>query len=333
MLTQAKLDQAVLELRGLRWRPPRRTVFDLTGGGFAGLFGALSFLVDSREAHGLGDLVLSALLRGVRGEIEPPPRVVTDVTWVDGVLRVETRQTRLWVAFGKAPDGVTPEAAPGKRWNAAVLLDGEGAAPEPYGALSHGAFLEALRRFMPAYLAGAEAHWWAVLADWMTALERATGGSTMKDLTEALRFYDRNKEKIESLLAFRRELAEESESFAKRLEGKLRAAGLGDGLSCEPGGRLCVSRTLRLQGTPYEVAWVAEVRLEDLTIRAAPVVRRDLKSRRRPSAEEAERLLAESGLAALVGERRINPENPEAMAYQTLKAMTQAAEDAFAKLV
>ena len=155
----------------------------------------------------------------------------------------------------------------------------------------------------------------------------------MKDLTDALRFYDRNREKIESLLAFRRDIAEESEAFAKRLEGKLRAAGLGgDALKAEPGGRLCLTRTVRVEGRPFEAQWVAEIRLEDLAIRASVSLPRDAKTRRRPAPEEAAQALEASGLAALAAERRITVDNPEASAYQTLKTLLQAAAEAFAKL-
>ena len=155
----------------------------------------------------------------------------------------------------------------------------------------------------------------------------------MKDLTDALRFYDRNREKIESLLSFRREIAEESEAFAKRLEGKLRAAGLGgDALRAEPGGRLSLTRTVRIEGRAFEAQWVAEIRLEDLAIRVSVALPRDAKTRRRPAPEEAAQALDASGLAALAAERRITVDNPEASAYQTLKALLQAAAEAFAKL-
>lgn len=335
MLTQAKLDQATLELRALR-RPPRRaTLFDLIPGGLAALQGPLPFLLDSREAHGLGDLVLSALLRAARGDAEPPPRAVASVTREgSGLVRVETRLSRVWVAFDHVPEGADPAPDPAKRHNTAILLgaDPDGSPPAPFLPLPYPLFLDQLRRFLPGYLRAADPHWLQLLADWMTALDRATGASPMKDLTDALRFYDRNREKIESLLAFRRELAEESDAFAKRLEAKLRAAGLGEGLVAEPGGRLSLARAVRLEGHPYEALWTAEVRLEELALRTTVTLRRDLATRRRPPADEARRLVEASPLAALAGERRINPENPEALAYQTLRPLLQSAHETFARL-
>ncbi len=334
MLTQAKLDQALLELRALR-RPQRRaTLFDLLPGGLAALQGPLPFFLDSRGAHGLGDLVLSAVLRGARGDAEPPPRAVAAVVREGGLLRVETRLSRVWVALDRVPEGADPAPDPAKRHNAAILLGGDPGEPPPapFLPLPYPQFLDQLRRFLPAYLRAADPHWLQCLADWMTALERATGASAMKDLTDALRFYDRNREKIESLLAFRRELAEESDAFAKRLEAKLRAAGLGDGLAVEPGGRLVLARAVRLENHPYEALWTAEVRLEELALRTTLTLRRDLATRRRPPADEAARLIEGSPLAALAGERRINPENPEALAYQALRSLLQAAHETFARL-
>ena len=332
MITQAKLDQAAMELRLLGRKPPRRTVFGLSPG-FEGLVRPLAFFLDSRESHGLGDLVLSALLRASGTPVEPPPRRVTDVRLAPGgLLRVETERSLIWVAVGALPEGAEAPPDPRKRFNTAILLGAEAPTP-PFAAESFPDFLEQLRRFLPGYLRGAAPFWWAALADWMTELDRTTGAEPMKDLTDALRFYDRNREKIESLLSFRREIAEESEAFAKRLEGKLRAAGLGgDALRAEPGGRLSLTRTVRIEGRAFEAQWVAEIRLEDLAIRVSVALPRDAKTRRRPAPEEAAQALDASGLAALAAERRITVDNPEASAYQTLKALLQAAAEAFAKL-
>ena len=332
MITQAKLDQAAMELRLLGRKPARRTVFGLAPG-FPGLLAPLAFFLDTRGAHGLGDLALSALLRASGVPVEPPPRRVTDARLLPGgLLRVETERSLIWVAVGALPEGAEAPPDPRKRFNTAILLGAD--APEPpFAAESFPDFLDQLRRFMPAYLRGADPFWWAALADWVAELDRTTGAEPMKDLTDALRFYDRNREKIESLLAFRRDIAEESEAFAKRLEGKLRAAGLGgDTLKAESGGRLCLTRTVRVEGRPFEAQWVAEIRLEDLAIRASVSLPRDAKTRRRPAPEEAAQALEASGLAALAAERRITVDNPEASAYQTLKALLQAATEAFAKL-
>lgn len=332
MITQAKLDQAAMELRLLGRKPPRRTVFGLSPG-FDGLVGPLAFFLDSRESHGLGDLVLSALLRASGTPVEPPPRRVTDVRLAPGgLLRVETERSLIWVAVGALPEGAEAPPDPRKRFNTAILLGAESPMP-PFVAESFPDFLEQLRRFLPGYLRGADLFWWAALADWMTELDRTTGAEPMKDLTDALRFYDRNREKIESLLSFRREIAEESEAFAKRLEGKLRAAGLGgDALRAELGGRLSLTRTVRIEGRAFEAQWVAEIRLEDLAIRTSVALLRDAKTRRRPAPEEAAQALEASGLVALAAERRITVDNPEASAYQTLKSLLQAATEAFAKL-
>ena len=321
-----------MELRLLGRKPARRTVFGLAPG-FPGLLAPLAFFLDTRGAHGLGDLALSALLRASGVPVEPPPRRVTDARLLPGgLLRVETERSLIWVAVGALPEGAEAPPDPRKRFNTAILLGAD--APEPpFAAESFPDFLDQLRRFMPAYLRGADPFWWAALADWVAELDRTTGAEPMKDLTDALRFYDRNREKIESLLAFRRDIAEESEAFAKRLEGKLRAAGLGgDALRAEPGGRLCLTRTVRVEGRPFEAQWVAEIRLEDLAIRASVSLPRDAKTRRRPAPEEAAQALEASGLAALAAERRITVDNPEASAYQTLKALLQAATEAFAKL-
>ena len=321
-----------MELRLLGRKPARRTVFGLAPG-FPGLLAPLAFFLDTRGAHGLGDLALSALLRASGVPVEPPPRRVTDARLLPGgLLRVETERSLIWVAVGALPEGAEAPPDPRKRFNTAILLGAD--APEPpFAAESFPDFLDQLRRFMPAYLRGADPFWWAALADWVAELDRTTGAEPMKDLTDALRFYDRNREKIESLLAFRRDIAEESEAFAKRLEGKLRAAGLGgDALKAEPGGRLCLTRTVRVEGRPFEAQWVAEIRLEDLAIRASVSLPRDAKTRRRPAPEEAAQALEASGLAALAAERRITVDNPEASAYQTLKALLQAATEAFAKL-
>ena len=311
-----------MELRLLGRKPPRRTVFGLSPG-FDGLVGPLAFFLDSRESHGLGDLVLSALLRASGTPVEPPPRRVTDVRLAPGgLLRVETERSLIWVAVGALPEGTEAPPDPRKRFNTAILLGAESPMP-PFVAESFPDFLEQLRRFL----------WWAALADWMTELDRTTGAEPMKDLTDALRFYDRNREKIESLLSFRREIAEESEAFAKRLEGKLRAAGLGgDALRAELGGRLSLTRTVRIEGRAFEAQWVAEIRLEDLAIRTSVALLRDAKTRRRPAPEEAAQALEASGLVALAAERRITVDNPEASAYQTLKSLLQAATEAFAKL-
>lgn len=321
-----------MELRLLGRKPARRTVFGLAPG-FPGLLAPLAFFLDTRGAHGLGDLALSALLRASGVPVEPPPRRVTDARLLPGgLLRVETERSLIWVAVGALPEGAEAPPDPRKRFNTAILLGAD--APEPpFAAESFPDFLDQLRRFMPAYLRGADPFWWAALADWVAELDRTTGAEPMKDLTDALRFYDRNREKIESLLAFRRDIAEESEAFAKRLEGKLRAAGLGgDALKAEPGGRLCLTRTVRVEGRPFEAQWVAEIRLEDLAIRASVSLPRDAKTRRRPAPEEAAQALEASGLAALAAERRIAVDNPEASAYQTLKTLLQAAAEAFAKL-
>ncbi len=321
-----------MELRLLGRKPARRTVFGLAPG-FPGLLAPLAFFLDTRGAHGLGDLALSALLRASGVPVEPPPRRVTDARLLPGgLLRVETERSLIWVAVGALPEGAEAPPDPRKRFNTAILLGAD--APEPpFAAESFPDFLDQLRRFMPAYLRGADPFWWAALADWVAELDRTTGAEPMKDLTDALRFYDRNREKIESLLAFRRDIAEESEAFAKRLEGKLRAAGLGgDALKAEPGGRLCLTRTVRVEGRSFEAQWVAEIRLEDLAIRASVSLPRDAKTRRRPAPEEAAQALEASGLAALAAERRITVDNPEASAYQTLKTLLQAAAEAFAKL-
>lgn len=328
MITQAKLDQAAMELRLLGRGPRRRTLFGLTPG-LGALLAPLPFFLDTREPHGLGDLALSALLRASGAPAEPPPRRVTALRREGALLCLETARTRLWLALGAVPDGTEAPPDPRKRHNLALAL-GADEAPAGFVAEPWAAFVGQARRFMPAYLRGADPFWWAAFADWMTELERATGAETMKDLTDALRFYDRNREKIEGLLAFRRELAEESEGFARRLEAKLRAAGLAEGLAAEPGGRLVLTRTLRLGGKPYDCAWVAEIRLEELALRADCHVLRDAQTRRRPAPEEAQRLTQEHGLAALAAERRIAVENPEAAAYQALKSLLQAAHEAFA---
>ncbi len=337
MITQAKLDQAVLERRALGRGPRRTTLFDLLPGGMATLMGPFAFFLDAREAHGLGDLLLAALLRGVRGEgTEPPPRVVAAVAREpDGLVRVETRLSRLWVAFDRVPEGAEAAPDPAKRFNAALVLCAvppEEPPPAPFVPFAYAHWLEQVRRFLPLYLRAADPHWLQVFSAWLAALEGATGAAPMKDLTDALRFYDRNREKIESLLAFRRELAEENVGFARRIEAKLRAASLGDGLAVEPGGRLSLVRDIRLEGHPYEAQWTAEIRLEELALRTAIALRRDLATRRRPPAEDAARLLEASGLARLAADKRINPENPEALAYQALKPLLQAALDAFAQL-
>ena len=102
-----------MELRLLGRKPPRRTVFGLSPG-FDGLVGPLAFFLDSRESHGLGDLVLSALLRASGTPVEPPPRRVTDVRLAPGgLLRVETERSLIWVAVGALPEGA--EAPPDRR--------------------------------------------------------------------------------------------------------------------------------------------------------------------------------------------------------------------------
>ena len=73
-----------------------------------------------------------------------------------------------------------------------------------------------------------------------------------------------------------------------------------------------------------------EVALERLALHVEPVVVRDVELRRRPSFDDAAELLAKTALSTLAGDRRINPDNPEALAYQALKALFQNAAEALA---
>lgn len=330
MITQAKLDQLVMDFRALRRKPSRVTPFSLMGADMERLFALLPFFLDTRREHGLGDLFLSALMRQVRGETEPPPREVRALDFRDGLLRVETRDALLWVALAGAPcDAATVAPHPDKRCNAAFLLGAE-EAPAPFQPLPWGRLLEALRRRLPAAAERADARWWLALTDWMTTLATLTGADAMKDLAETLKFYDRNREKIESLLRLRSDLAEESSGFAGRLEAKLRNGGVADGLTRQ-GNRLSLTRAVRVNGRNALLGLDVWVLLEETLLRVEPAAPRDASGRRLP-AEEARALLEASGLGALAGDRRVNPENPEGVAYQTLKTLFQSAADTLAKL-
>ena len=317
MLTQAKLDQLMTDFRALRRKPSRLTPFDLLGASPERLCALLPFFLDSRREHGLGDLFVSALMRCVRGETEPPPRAVRALSVRDGLIRVETRD-----AFTPAPD-------PSKRCNAAFLL-GTDEAPAPFQPLPWGRLLDALRRLLPGIAERVDARWWQTLTDWMTTLAHLTGADAMKDLAETLKFYDRNREKIESLLQLRDALAEESAAFAGRLEAKLRAGGVAEGLSRQ-GNRLSLTRKLRIQGRTAVLGLDVWVLLEEMALRAEAAFPRDPASGRRLPTDEARALQEAVGLSALAGDRRINPENPEANAYQALKSLFQSAADALAK--
>lgn len=329
MLTQAKLDQLVTDFRALRRKPARVTPFSLMGADTERLFALLPFFLDTRREHGLGDLFLAALMRQVRGETEPPPREVRALSWRDGLLRVETRDALLWVAPAGAPRDAEPIPHPGKRCNAAFLL-GADEAPAPFQPLPWGRLLEALRRRLPAAAERADARWWQTLTDWMTALAALTGADAMKDLAETLKFYDRNREKIESLLRLREELAEESSGFAGRLEAKLRNGGLSEGLTRQ-GNRLSLTRAVRVGGRNVTLGLDVWVLLEETVLRVEAAAPRDPAGRRLP-AEDSRALIEAAGLAALAGDRRVNPDNPEGVAYQTLKTLFQSAADTLAKL-
>lgn len=329
MLTQAKLDQLMTDFRALRRKPSRLTPFDLLGASPERLCALLPFFLDSRREHGLGDLFVSALMRCVRGETEPPPRAVRALSIRDGLIRVETRDACLWVALPDAPPGLTPAPDPSKRCNAAFLL-GADEAPAPFQPLPWGRLLDALRRLLPGIAERVDTRWWQTLTDWMTTLAHLTGADAMKDLAETLKFYDRNREKIESLLQLRDTLAEESAAFAGRLEAKLRAGGVAEGLSRQ-GNRLSLTRKLRIQGRTAVLGLDVWVLLEEMALRAEPAFPRDPASGRRLPTDEARALREAVGLSALAGDRRINPENPEANAYQALKSLFQSAADTLAK--
>lgn len=329
MLTQAKLDQLMTDFRALRRKPFRVTSFGLMGADAEQLFALLPFFLDTRREHGLGDLFVSALMRQARGETEPPPRAVRALSVRGGLIRAETRDALLWVALGGAPRDAEPVPDPAKRCNAAFLLGSE-EAPAPFQPLPWGRLLDGLRRFLPAAAERADARWWQTLIDWMAALAHLTGADAMKDLAETLKFYDRNREKIESLLRLRDDLSGESSGFAGRLEAKLRNGGAADGLSRQ-GNRLSLVRTVRMNGRAVALGLDVWVLLEEMVLRAEPAFPRDPAAGRRLPAEEARALIEASGLAALAGDRRINPENPEGVAYQMVKTLFQSAADALAK--
>lgn len=330
MLTQAKLDQLMTDFRALRRKPFRLTPFDLVGAGPEGLFALLPFFLDTRREHGLGDLFVSALMRQIRGETEPPPRAVRALAVNRGLIRVETRDALLWVALAGNPPAEAPAPDPAKRCNAAFLL-GAAEARAPFQPLPWERLLDALRRFLPGAAEHADARWWQTFVDWMATLAHLTGADVMKDLAETLKFYDRNREKIESLLQLRDALAEESAAFAGRLEAKLRNGGMAEGLSRQ-GNRLSLTRTVGIQGRAAVLGLDVWVLLEETALRAEPAFPRDPANGRRLPADEARALLEASGLAALAGDRRIAPENPEGIAYQAAKSLFQSAADALAKL-
>ncbi len=331
MLTQAKLDQLMMDFRALRRKPYRLTPFELMGVDVGQLFALLPVFLDTRRAHGLGDLFLSALLRNIRGETESAPREVRSLTVVEeGLLRIDTRDTCLWVACAGAQCHSLPAPNPDKRYNAALCLGAE-EAPAPFQPLAWGRFLETLRRAIPFVAERADAHWWQIFTDWMTTLAHMTGADVMKDLVETLKFYDRNREKIESLLRMRDALAEESFGFAGRLEAKLRNGGVAEGLARQ-GNRLSFTRPVRIHGRIILLGLDLWVHLEEMVVRVEVAAPRDAASGRRMPSEEAHALREASGLAPLAGDRRINPENPEAVTYQALKSVLQSASDALAKL-
>ncbi|MEG1552744.1 MAG: hypothetical protein RSB74_01340 [Kiritimatiellia bacterium] len=324
MLTQAKLDQLYLDFQAQRVQPLRRTFLDVTGNGFESIIHLFPFFIDTRRDHGLGDLVFSALLRGIHSEFEPSPRTVLELSFVGDVLRVETRDTLLWIAF-QMPNGEKPAPDATKRYTHCIVLGAEqGSAP--WIAVPYGIFLENLQRLLTRVVATADARWWHLFLDWMTAFAQLTGADAMKDLNEAIKFYDRNRERIESLIQFRTELSEESSALAKRLELKLRTAGLppfDSGLY--QGKCLQLTKCVKLGGKIYEVGLDTWVLLEALVLRVEPVIRREMTTGRRPAAEELPELLTKLGLQSLAGDKRINPDNPEGIAYQTLKALYQSA--------
>ena len=331
MLTQAKLDQVMAGFGALRWRVPQRTLLELAGSGAEGVWGALRFFIDTRAAHGLGDLVLGALLRSVKGETEGRPRQVVACTRVAGALRVETRLSRLWILPAGHP--WTAADCPRdehKRYNAVLRWGTEEAAAGEH-AVAYGAFAAQVKRFLPGAIERLDRAWGQPFLDWLGAVARlAGGGEAMKDLNDALKFYDRNREKIESLLQFRAELQEESEGFARRLEAKLRAGGVGDGLTLVDGRIFRYARQVKVGGRAVVMGIEVEVALERLALHVEPVVVRDVETRRRPSSDEAAELLAKTALPPLAGDRRINPDNPEALAYQALKSLFQNAAEALA---
>ena len=330
MLTQAKLDQLALEFRALAWRAPRRTLFDGLPGGLDALWSQLAFFADSRQEHGLGDLVLAALLRGVEGETEPPPRQVVDVRPFPGGVEIASARTRLRVI---TRSDVAPEAGDSK---AQVLFLTPSAEAQPEGGatpcMSVATFLKHVRRFMPEALARADVRWCAAFLDWLSALDHLAGERTMKDLTDALKFYDRNREKIESLLQFRQEIVEESTAFAGRLAAKFQVAGGVAGVTQAEGNLLRMVRVVRVGSRSYSAGLDVRIDLGAMTLHAEPKVYRDEASMKRPSAEKAQEVLAQLNLAGLAGDQRINPENPEALAYQALKRLFLGAEEALAKL-
>lgn len=330
MLTQAKLDQVMVAFGALQWRRPERSLLDWVLGGVEVLWGPLGFFVDARAEHGLGDLVLGALLRAVKGETEGYPRKVLACRQVQGALCIETVHSRVWVVPAGYVGEARLEPAPEKRFNE-VLHWGAEVAPAGQTAVPYGFFVAQVRRLLPGVMGRAARAWWQPFVDWLGAVARTAGGEMMKDLNDALKFYDRNREKIESLLQFRAELAEESAGFARRLEAKLRASGVDAGLKVVEGRFFRLGRTVRVGGKNFVAGVEVEVALERLALHVEPGVWRDCATRRRPGAEEAAEVLAKLGLAPLAGDRRINPDNPEAVAYQTLKTLFQSADEALKK--
>ena len=331
MLTQAKLDQVMAGFGALRWRAPQRTLLELAGDSAEVVWGPLRFFLDTRAAHGLGDLVLGALLRSVKGETEGRPRQVVACTRQNGTLRVETRHSRLWILpAGSALGAADCPSDANKRYNAVIRWGAEEAAAGEHAA-PYGAFVAQVKRFLPSALERLDRAWAQPFLDWLGAVARlAGGGEAMKDLNDALKFYDRNREKIESLLQFRTELQEESEAFARRLEAKLRAGGVESGLTLIDGRIFRYARQVKVGARAVVMGIEVEVALERLALHVEPVVVRDVELRRRPSSDDAAELLAKTALPTLAGDRRINPDNPEALAYQALKALFQNAAEALA---
>lgn len=317
----------------LRWRAPQRTLLELTDDGAGAVWGPLRFFVDTRAEHGLGDLVLGALLRSVHGETEGRPRQVVACDWARGALRIETVHSLIWVLpLGCAERAEAFPPLAGKRYHA-VLRWGGAATTEPSEApVAFDAFAAQVRRFLPGALAQIDRAWMQPFLDWLGAVARLAGGEGMKDLTDALKFYDRNREKIDSLLQFRAELQAESEAFARRLEAKLRAGGIDEGLRLSEGRFFRYGRRVAIGARKVVAGIEVEVALERLALHVEPMIFRDEATRRRPASDEAAELLAKTALGALAGDRRINPDNPEALAYQALKSLFQSAAEALAAL-
>ena len=108
------------------------------------------------------------------------------------------------------------------------------------------------------------------------------------------------------------------------------AGGVAEGLSRQ-GNRLSLTRKLRIQGRTAVLGLDVWVLLEEMALRAEAAFPRDPASGRRLPTDEARALREAVGLSALAGDRRINPENPEANAYQALKSLFQSAADTLAK--